>query len=210
MKKGSALDLRRRCCTAAGPRAAAAGLHACLRLPARSLCAQHSLHGLPALRCNVGLRLIRPLPPRPPQPRQAHLPQGVWRGDCHPCRRRAAQVRAKSPVMPVLSWRRRGDAAGCELVCSMHRGRGHSQAAALHPAETHHPHSLSPPPPVCSLSFEYIARETRGVDAQRVLQVVVEVRPLVAGGQRWRSTGSARDLSPPHPAATRCSAEQQT
>ena len=67
-----------------------------------------------------------------------------------------------------------------------------------------------PPPPVCSLSFEYIARETRGVDAQRVLQVVVEVRPLVAGGQRWRSTGSARDLSPPHPAATRCSAEQQT
>lgn len=37
-----------------------------------------------------------------------------------------------------------------------------------------------------SLSFEYIARETRGVAAERVLQVIVEVRSMAVskGGQR--------------------------
>lgn len=36
-----------------------------------------------------------------------------------------------------------------------------------------------------SLSFEYIARETRGVDPQRVLQVVVEVRSSSAVARVW-------------------------
>ena len=53
-----------------------------------------------------------------------------------------------------------------------------------------------------SLSFEYIARETRGVAPERVLQVIVEVGAWVggcAGAVRERLSGQAARLVCPWP-----------
>lgn len=108
--------------------------------------------------------------------------------------------------------------AGCCFQprgCSL-RGPRALAAAKQQPASRHSPAAPRPAPPrrgkptnhkvygeevailagdaLLSLSFEYIARETRGVDPARVLQVVVEVRGCAGaaragcllGAGRWR------------------------